>query len=495
VFAEGGGAVMPLPLGVRQQGRLTRDEPMVRDDRRGARYELQLGSGGDLVIDLRSDAFDAYLYVTAPDGQLYRDDDGGDDRNSRLTIRGAEPGRYVIDVSSYGGDGSGSFELLAELEGGIVPVPTGAVVTQENAYEGARVTRGPDWEWGDQDGGAGTPGTIVSLDSSTANGQQWVDVEWDEGDDNNYRVGPDFFDLVFYTEWRSRDEFGSDDEYGDYIQSVLEPGMRVRAIQEYESVSEGETGTYYGTNSGFPPAFVIWEENKNFGGAWLDGAPRDREENAYWVPWHAIAPEGAGSAPAPGQVHQLQLGSWYQGELTGDETARRDDRRVAQFEVEVPFSGGFVADLRSDHFDCYLYVTTPDGSLFRDDDGGDERNSLIEIADAVPGRYLIEVSSYGGEEPGRFQLLVDVSGSGEPRGAADDDGFVVTEENVYEGARVVRGPDWEWEDQDGDGVGTIVDPNHSTNGGNQWVYVEWDEGGSNSYRIGPELFDLEFAGQ
>jgi len=48
---------------------------------------------------------------------------------------------------------------------------------------GDRVRRGPDWEWGDQDGGAGNAGTITDVDSDG-----WVRVKWDKGGSNKYRT-------------------------------------------------------------------------------------------------------------------------------------------------------------------------------------------------------------------------------------------------------------------------------------------------------------------
>ncbi|KAL8608279.1 hypothetical protein ACOMHN_042146 [Nucella lapillus] len=59
------------------------------------------------------------------------------------------------------------------------------------------------------------------------------------------------------------------------------------------------------------------------------------------------------------------------------------------------------------------------------------------------------------------------------------------------GARVVRGMDWKWRDQDGNppGEGTVTGELH-----NGWVDVTWDAGGSNSYRMGAEgKFDLGLA--
>ncbi|KRT81883.1 hypothetical protein AMK59_5650 [Oryctes borbonicus] len=59
------------------------------------------------------------------------------------------------------------------------------------------------------------------------------------------------------------------------------------------------------------------------------------------------------------------------------------------------------------------------------------------------------------------------------------------------GARVIRGMDWKWKDQDGNppGEGTVTGELH-----NGWIDVTWDHGGSNSYRMGAEgKYDLKLA--
>lgn len=59
------------------------------------------------------------------------------------------------------------------------------------------------------------------------------------------------------------------------------------------------------------------------------------------------------------------------------------------------------------------------------------------------------------------------------------------------GARVVRGIDWKWRDQDGNppGEGTVTGELHSG-----WIDVTWDHGGSNSYRMGAEgKYDLKLS--
>ena len=59
------------------------------------------------------------------------------------------------------------------------------------------------------------------------------------------------------------------------------------------------------------------------------------------------------------------------------------------------------------------------------------------------------------------------------------------------GVRVRRGPDWEWGDQDGNGLGT-TQSDESTG----WIRVKWDHGKTNSYRIGKDgAYDLVVAGR
>lgn len=73
--------------------------------------------------------------------------------------------------------------------------------------------------------------------------------------------------------YKSRADFSSDSDYGQYIKSILRPGMKVRAREQYESVVEGDIGEYCQTNDGTPPAQFSWE---GLGG------------DTFWVHWHHV---------------------------------------------------------------------------------------------------------------------------------------------------------------------------------------------------------------
>jgi E3 ubiquitin-protein ligase mind-bomb len=64
---------------------------------------------------------------------------------------------------------------------------------------GVRVVRGPDWKWGDQDGGEGFTGTVVEICGQNPAGagvpgagkspENTVILQWDGGSRTNYRIG------------------------------------------------------------------------------------------------------------------------------------------------------------------------------------------------------------------------------------------------------------------------------------------------------------------
>ena len=56
--------------------------------------------------------------------------------------------------------------------------------------QGARVVRGPDWKWGDQDGHPSAVGTVIS----ELGDDGWIRVQWSSGETNSYR----YLILVIY---------------------------------------------------------------------------------------------------------------------------------------------------------------------------------------------------------------------------------------------------------------------------------------------------------
>ena len=56
---------------------------------------------------------------------------------------------------------------------------------------GTRVVRGKDWEWGDQDGTISDSNPALGTVVKALTRSGWVDVKWDAGVSNSYRMGSD----------------------------------------------------------------------------------------------------------------------------------------------------------------------------------------------------------------------------------------------------------------------------------------------------------------
>ncbi|XP_023368532.1 cullin-7 isoform X2 [Otolemur garnettii] len=72
--------------------------------------------------------------------------------------------------------------------------------------------------------------------------------------------------------FRPRSEFASGNTYAMYVRDTLQPGMRVRMLDDYEEISAGDEGEFRQSNSGVPPVQVLWESTGR----------------TYWVHWHML---------------------------------------------------------------------------------------------------------------------------------------------------------------------------------------------------------------
>lgn len=56
--------------------------------------------------------------------------------------------------------------------------------------------------------------------------------------------------------FRPRSQFASGNTYALYVRDTLQPGMRVRMLDNFEEISAGDEGEFRQSNSGMPPAQV-----------------------------------------------------------------------------------------------------------------------------------------------------------------------------------------------------------------------------------------------
>lgn len=101
-------APRPIAVGDRVENTLTKGTGYAR---RADLYHLRGSAGEQIVIDLISADFDAFLEVTDEQGRTRFDDDGGRGFDSRLSYRFEDAGSLIISASSVLGESIGNYEL------------------------------------------------------------------------------------------------------------------------------------------------------------------------------------------------------------------------------------------------------------------------------------------------------------------------------------------------------------------------------------------------
>src|ERR1700712_188004 len=108
-------AARPIAIGQTASGELSISDAQRRSGKFEDVYTIEGHRGQRVQLDLASDAFDSYLFVTGPEGfNLANDDqDGADTLNSRIVLQFPSDGAYRISVTSYRSGETGAYRLSA----------------------------------------------------------------------------------------------------------------------------------------------------------------------------------------------------------------------------------------------------------------------------------------------------------------------------------------------------------------------------------------------
>ena len=104
-----------IEVGQSVQGQLTTHDYLRRRDSSYAQQWKLMGTAGQTVtVDLESDAFDAYVFLSGPgipSDSTLQDDDAGGNCNARLTVTVAQSGLFYILVNTRNKYETGSYTL------------------------------------------------------------------------------------------------------------------------------------------------------------------------------------------------------------------------------------------------------------------------------------------------------------------------------------------------------------------------------------------------
>jgi hypothetical protein len=101
-----------------RRGRLEDGDDTLESGEYADHYTFTGRAGQRAVIELRSGEFDPYVFVRAPSGEQYDNDDfAGDASRALLSLELVESGRYAVTVTSYAAAETGSYTLTIDVEG------------------------------------------------------------------------------------------------------------------------------------------------------------------------------------------------------------------------------------------------------------------------------------------------------------------------------------------------------------------------------------------
>ncbi len=325
----------------------------------GQSYRFTLDASGDSPIG------DPLIRLRDASGaELALDDDGGEGLNSYLEFTAPSTGDYFVEASSFTGDATGGYTLVARA--GDVPgdATTDASLSADGDYREGVLAPAGDRDWFKLELAEGQAVRIGMQNTTSPDG-----------------LGDPY--LVVYG--ADGAEIARDDDGGDGLNAYLE-------------VQATAAGTYYVEARGFgEDAAGRYAINVVAGeiGAGADGA-------------EVLA--GAGD-PRTSFIGTPGDADWFAIELI--------EGRPYRFNVE-----GFDADGLADPM-LTLYDSTGT-QVAADDDGGRGTNSYLYFASPAGGTYFAAVSSFDGQGTGRYSLRAvdtDVPGhayTDEMLDAADD---------------------------------------------------------------------------
>ncbi|XP_061168833.1 uncharacterized protein LOC133178087 [Saccostrea echinata] len=299
------------------------------------------------------------------------------------------------------------------------------ILQRENIAVGCVVKRGPDWIWGNQDGGIGNIGA----------------VRWPNGNKSNYRFGYDGkFDIVVCDPFDERGVIASH-RCENVVKFTSDRHNGVENDSLGKTNTEGVIGSLgsFLTDNLFMPSNIL-------------------QTKTFFV-----------ISTRPLDLHSKLIADRYN--LAADEDFLKSLVELAKGGRLISHSdakqcGRFALNMRTVSCIVEERITT---KLTREDI---EKMARISSSDDVSSSDVEDIYDIINELDVYKPITADT---------LEDDVFTERYENLPGiGTRVKRGPHWTWKNQDSHGPGTVI--GHSDRVG--WVIVEWDSGVRLSYQYG-----------
>lgn len=325
-------------------------------------WELNGQAGASVTVDLRSDDFDAMLWVVGPGlGETLHDDDGGGGCHSRITFTFLDSGTFRVIVGSVTPGATGTYTLRTATRA--EPAPSHGCGEPNPAQLAELPTEDRTLSMGSIGTGSfdfvtpsleGRPVEAWTL-HATAGEPLSIVLEADAFDSYLYLLGPGIEGAL-----------ADDDGAGDLNSRIeLTPSSDGPFTVVASALSDGATGAYT----------LRVEE-----------------------PVDLATLETVGS---------VRVGETIEGVLGTSDPIVADGRYGQVWALEGDAGTRVTIELISDAFDAFLYVAGPGLSeVLTDDDGAGDLNSRISFTLPESGRYRVIVSALDADVNGSFTLGV-----------------------------------------------------------------------------------------
>ena len=347
-----------IRAGETARGTLASSDPTLGDDSHYDLYTYQGTAGDEVVVTLRSSAFDAFLSAGTVSGTTLSvestDDDSGGGTDAQVAMTTGYSGQFVIRVNSYGAGETGAYTLQAQRTSGgavaaLAPIQAGRDVRGSLAASDPVLADDSHY---DLYAFAGRPNEQIEVTMTAA------------GFDAYLGGGATPDDAI-----RGAD-VDDDGGGGTNAQLRVQAGPDGRYIVRANSLLAGITGAYT----------LAVRSLGNGGGA----------------------PVAAGSS--------LRLGQTVSGDLAASDETLDDGTHFDYYTYEGTPGEEIVVTLESEDFDPYMILNRFFGgeleSIGQDDDGGPGLGARVRATLPQSGTYVVVANSVG-VSTGRYTLRLD----------------------------------------------------------------------------------------
>jgi len=417
-------------------------------------YTFEVVAGQQVEIDLTSNALDTLLMLQSPSGVNWENDDfEGQLGHSRLAMMLTEPGEYTASATTFQPGEMGAYQLVIQL----AAAPDEPLDIEQQTHQG-RLAPGDerlaDGEFADKYPIAGERGDQYTITLDSDDFDTYLVLVQDGVEDGLHAQNDDFQGSL--TRSRISQTLPADGDYTLYVTSFNggETGSYDLTIERIRTESEGQEqrGTLaIGDEQTDEDKLIDWSEvtigagqhievtveSRDFdtfliiespeGERWVNDDYEGRTDMSmvefdaaqigiYRIGVTSYQPQETGdyevnirlrttNDPTGMRISQpLAQGEPRTGELADGDASMDYGQHADRYHFDAQVGQRIVIDLKSDDFDTFLRLLSPDGSITDNDDYDGIEHSQLAFNVQQTGRYRLIVSSFKADEAGDYEL-------------------------------------------------------------------------------------------